>query len=819
MSALESVWMDVRFGARALRKAPGFAAVAVLTLALGIGANTAVFSVVKAVLLAPLPYDQPDRAVTIWSRWKNTDKTWVSDREVLDYRERSRALAEVAAWAAGQANLTGGSADPERVGSAGVTINLFSTLGARAAVGRTFVDGEDQPGRDRVAIISHGVWQRRYGGDPAIVGRTIELDGRSSTVVGVMPADFRLPTDYSENAAEPTQVWQPYRLDPSEDARGSHGLYAVGRLAAGATPASASADLARITARLTAEGRYEAASGFTAFALPMDDDILGAVRPAIVLLSAAVAFLLLIACANVANLLLARGETRQREIAVRCAVGAGHLRVARQLFTESLLLSALGTAFGLAVAWAGVRVLAAWNLEAIPRVGAVRLDASALAFAAIATLLTSVLFSLAPVIRALRPDLTGGLKEGGQTSTASGHRLHVRDVIVVGEIALAVLLAIGAGLMVRSLWNLQRIDLGFNPDRVLTLRVSLPEATYPAAPDVVRLFDRLLERVRTLPGVEQAGAVRSLPLASTIGDWGLDVEGFVESPGNRANGDWQVVTPGALEAMGERLVRGRLFTEADTADAGQVAVVNQTMARRYWPDGNPIGRRIRMGSNAGRPWITVVGIVADVRHNRLDGPSKEKFYRPHAQFANSTGFAPRSMTLVVRASTDPLSLAGPIRQALARLDRRLPVADVRTMDEVVAAAVTTARFTGFLLALFAALAMLLSAIGIYGVLSYLVSARTREIAIRMALGATGGDVLRQVLRQGAVLGAAGIALGTAAAAGLTRLMQALLRGVTATDPATFATIPVALVVVALAASAIPAWRATRVDPIVTIRSE
>jgi putative ABC transport system permease protein len=815
-SLLETTVHDLRFGARALRRNPGFAGIAILTLALGIGANAAIFSVVNAVLLRPLPWSEPDRAVMIWSKWTAFDKTWVATGEVVDYRRRAKTLAEVAAWSDGQVNLTG-DGDPERVAAGGVTANLFSTLGVSPLLGRTFSAAEDVPNGPRLVVLGHALWSRRYAADPNIVGRTIQINGQAYEVTGVMPDDFVLPTDYQN--PEPSQLWLPQQMDPASMDHGSHGLFAAARLKPGATVQQAADELHTIARAMTDEGLYPRQMQFDTVTVSLTDEVVGSVRRAIWLLFGAVAFLLLIACANVASLLLARAEGRQREIAVRAALGASGLRIVRQLLTESVVLTGAAAVLGLALAFAGVRFVAWWNPASVPRVAAVRLDLMVLLFTAIVAVITSVAFSLAPALRALRVDLTESLKDGAQGASSGGARQRFRSSLVVVEMALAVVLLVGAGLMLKSLWSLQRVDLGFDPSRVLTMQLSLPAAGYQTPEQVVSFYSRLTNDVRTMPGVTHAGAVRALPLASTIGDFGLRIEGYTPTPGTGAKGDWQIATPGYLESIGERVVRGRPITADDRSETMLVGLINEEMARLYWHGRDPVGGRFKIGGGADRPWVTVVGIVGNVRHNGITETIKEKFYVPHTQWHKSLGNAIRSMTLVVKTQGDPRALAGAVRQAIRTLDPNLPVADVRTMDDVVAATLSAPRFTGMLLGVFAALALALSAIGIYGVLSYVVSRRTREIGIRLAIGAGRGQVLRLVLGSGVGLSLVGIVIGLAAAASLSRLMGTLLHDVEPGDPATFAAVAATLTAVAIAASLVPAWRATRVDPVRALKAE
>ena len=813
----ETFLQDLRYGARTLARQRTFAVIATLTLALGIGANAAIFSVVNAVLLRPLPWTEPERAVMIWSRWTAFDKTWVAEGEVLDYRRRATTLAEVAAWSEAQVNLTG-DADPERVSAASVTANLFTTLGVSAAIGRTFTAQEDVPNGPDLVVLGHALWTRRYAGDSGIVGRSIQINGRPFAVLGVMPAGFVLPTDFHN--PEPSELWTPLRIDPASTDHGSHGYYAAGRLKPGASVRAASDELHAIARAMTQEGLYPVQMQFDTVVLSLADEVLGNVRRSIWLLFGAVAFLLMIACANVANLLLARAEGRQREIAVRAALGARAARVVRQLLTESLVLGAAAACVGLALAYAGVRFLAWWNPADIPRVANVTLDLRVLGFTAIVALMTSMLFSIAPALRATRQDLNESLKDGSQSSSSGIGRQRFRSALVVAEMALAVVLLVGAGLMLRSLWALERVQLGFDPSNVLTMRLSAPQATYQTPEQVVQFYERLVDGVRQLPGVRIAGAVRSLPLGSTIGDFGLRIEGYVPPPGTGAKGDWQIATDGYLEAIGERVVRGRSIQPADTANSQLVALINEEMARRYWPGQDPLGRRFKIGGgDANRPWITVVGIVADVRHNGITDVVKEKFYVPHRQWHVSLGNSIRSMTLVIKTTQDPTALTSAVRHQVRALDPNMPVAEVRTMSEVVGAALSTPRFTGVLLGTFAALALLLSAIGIYGVLSFIVSRRTREIGIRVAIGARRAEVIRLILRSGLSLALVGVAIGVAIAAWAAQLMRGLLHGVRPGDPLTFLAVGILLAAVAALASLVPAWRASRVDPVVVLKGE
>ncbi|HEX9188280.1 MAG TPA: ADOP family duplicated permease, partial [Vicinamibacteria bacterium] len=669
--------VELRHAARLLLRSPGFAALAAGTLALGIAAGTAMFSLADAVVLAPLPYEEPHRRVMLWSRWRGFEKTWVNPAEVRAWAERCPSLAAVGHWQADKVNLTG-EGEALRVGAGLVSASTFAVLGVRPLLGRSFTAEEDRSGGPRVAVLGHALWQGRFGGDARVLGRTVSLDGVPHQVVGVLPAGFALPTDFGEDAAEPTQVYLPRAPEPEELLEfGNHGDYGVALLRPGATAARATGELIAAMEQLTAEGRYDPRQEHEAFAVPLDDEILGRHRPVVALVAAAALLLLLVACANVASLLLARGAGRQRELAVRAAVGASRERLVRQLLVEGLLLSLLAAAAGLPLAHATLRALAKVAGAEVPRAAVASVDPRAVAFALVLAVLTVLVFGLAPALETVRPDVVGALREGGTRTTTGASRRRWRRGVLAVQAALAALLAVGAGLTARSLGALHRIDVGFEPRGVLTARLNAPAVRYPEAEDVVRFYRRVVEEGRALPGVRAAGLLRVLPLGESIGDFGIDVEGYDEMALGPAQADWQVATEGAAEALGERLVRGRWLERGDDERAPDVALVNEAMARRYWGDASPVGRLFRIGSPQ-RPWVTVVGVVGDVRHNGLLGAVKAKFYRPHAQFHRSRGGATRDMALVLKTGGDPLALADEVRALVRRLDAFVPVSRVRT---------------------------------------------------------------------------------------------------------------------------------------------
>jgi predicted permease len=790
----------------------------VLTIGLGLGANTAIFSVLDAVVLEPLPWPQPEGRAMVWSRWRNFDRTWVNPFEMAHYARHCPSVADAAWWETGQANLTG-DGEAVRVGSAAVSASLFSTLGVAPALGRAFLPEEDRDGGPQVAILSHELWQGRYAGDPGILGRRIEIDRVPHGVVGVMPPAFALPTDFGENAAEPMRLMVPRQPDEQElTGNDGHGDFGAVRLAPGATAERLTTELRAATARMTQDGLYPREFGMDAFAVSLRDQVLGPHRPALWLVTGAVSLLLLIACANVASLLLARGEGRQREMAVRSALGAERRRLLAPLLCEGLLLAWGGATVGLGLAELALRGLAATAAIQLPRAAAAAVDPRAFAFALLLSTVTTVLFALGPAFHASRVDPAEALQDGGLRTRGSASGRRWRGALVVAETALAVTLATGAGLMARSLQSLYRVDVGFDPSHVMTASLSLPAVAYPTPESTLPFYRALIDQVRALPGVESAGLLRRLPLGQAIGDRGIDVEGYVEDAAG-ASAEWQVSSGGAAEALRERLVAGRFLSDDDVVDGPGVVVINEAMARRFWAGRDALGGRMRVGSGEQRPWVTVVGIVADVRHTSLTAPVKPKFYRPLPQFHIPTGSTTRNVSLVLRASGEPMSLAPQVRDLIRRLDPGVPVAGVQTMDDVVATALGTPRFAGGLMALFAGLALALAAIGVYGVMSLAVSERAPEIGVRMALGAAPGQVIRLVVREGLVLVAAGLVCGIALALALSRAARSLLYQTAPTDPVTLCGVVAVLAAIALAAAWLPVRRALRVEPMSVLREE
>jgi putative ABC transport system permease protein len=819
---LFDAWSDVRFALRSLRHRPGLTIAATLTLALGVGATSAVFGVVKQVLLTPLPYGTPDRIVAVWSAWKGFDQTWLSYDEWEGWKARVTAFSDIGLYSDGSATVDGDS--PERVRATSVHANVFPILGVTPERGRDFSADEDRPGGPRVAIISHELWERRFGADPSVIGRQIQISGNATTIVGVMPAEFRLPLDYT--AGERTDVWFPLATDAADNGAvpgpafpkggASHGYYAVARLAPGASAATANTQLRALVGELEKFG-YMSNVGFHAYVVPVEKQITGRIRPVLLVVFGAVVLVLLIACANVAGLLLVRGESRRRELAVRVALGAGTNRLARLLIAESAVLAAFGGAAGIVLATATVRLLRSNAPGGLPRVAETSVDWSVLVFALVIAGITAVLTGVLPLTHAANLSLAGELREGGRGGTSGRARLRWRQVLVATEIALAVVLVAGAGLMIRTVRNLLSIDPGFRADGVLTMRVSTPSIWYQDSVRVVAFWDEVQRRVAAVPGVRRVAAVRLLPLATEMGDWGLVVQGYTPPPNQGTPGDWQVVTPGYFEALGLTIREGRAFDARDDMAGPLAMVVNRAFETQYFGGRHALGGRVRIGGADTTQWYTIVGVVDDVHHNKLVGAVKPQFYATLAQFARAPGSTRRSMSLVVRTDGDPASLVAPVRAAVRSVDPRLPVSEIRTMRDIMNAAIGGQRFAMQTLGAFGVVALLLSAIGIFGIVSQVVAARFHEFGIRAALGAAPRELMAIGLGSGMRQTAAGLAVGIVAALLLMRVLRTLLQGVTPTDPVTFAAVIAVTGLVAVAASLGPAYRAGRIDPNTALR--
>lgn len=810
---------DIAYAFRRLVRAPAFAAISVLTLALGIGVNTAVFSLVKTVVIQPLPYGDPERLVMLWGKMERGSITHISGPEARAYAAEDRAFANVGSYVGTAAILSGGQ-EPERVVAAAVTPNMFATLGARPLVGRTFGAADDPIEIADQVVLSHSLWQRRFGASRDVVGQKILVDGAPALVVGIMPAAFKLPLDFIDD--RPSELWRPLNLRAAQwSSWGDHSLICIARLIDGASTASATATMRKLEDRWIADrqdGGWTNRDVVRRAAVPVTDLALGDVRYALWLLLGAVAVILLITCANVANLTLAKSDERQREIAVRTAIGASRARIVRQLLTESVLLSAFGGGLGIGLAYLATRTLVALHPGGIPRLGEVELDMAVLTFASVLSVATGIAFGVAPAIELSRADLNTPLKEGGWTGSLGRGRQRFRDSLAVAQMALSVVLLIGALLLTRSFVELRRIDLGFNPSHALTARVTLPPAAYTKDADAIRVIRTLTRQLADLPGVQAVGATRLLPLTGTIGNWSITQESRTKAPGENPNGDWQVVTPGYFESMGIRLTRGRFLSESDDENAPVAAVINETMAARYWPGEDAIGKRFRVGGPT-VPWVTIVGIVGHVRHNTVTEKPRAEMYVPHAQWGAAGASTRRAMTFVIRTTADPFTVLPHVREAVRSIDTTLPLSEVRTLDEIAADALSEARFTTALLGLFAGLALTLATVGIYGLMSLLIARRRREIGIQVALGARSTEIVGMVVGRGMRLAAVGVAAGLIAAAGLSRVMTSLLYAVTPMDPLTFMAVPAILVCVTLLACLIPAVRAMRLNPIAALRQE
>jgi len=823
---MDRLSLNLRHAIARLIRDRAFAAITILTLALGIGANTAVFSLVKATLLSPLPYGDADRLMAVWGPDRG-ETTHLSLREVYTYPRESESFIDIAGYQEFDASFTGGQ-EPELIRGGSATPNLFEVTRSSAMLGRTFGPPDTAGGTSDVIVISEGLWQRRFGGAADVIGRSIHVNGRARTIIGVMPSSFRLPNDYA--SLRPTEAWVPEVVDPANlGAWGSRSYAGLARLKDNVSPATATSELGVVASRWVAAGHVRALpdgslGGLARRVIPAQEFITGQVRGSLLILLGSVAFVLLIACANVANLQLARADVRRREVAVRTALGAGRGHIVSQLLTESVLLSVAGATAGLAVAWAGLQIVVTLRPANLPRLDETALDGTVLLFTAILAVATGVVFGLLPALQLSRPDVTSVLKDGGRSGTAGRSRQLARRGLVVLQLASSVVLALAAGLLIRSLVELNRIDLGFNGTNVLTAQLQVPATAYPQPADVVRFYRQATAGVAQIPGVRAVGAVRVLPLARKIGEWSNRIEGRPYVPEENPNGDFQAVTPGYFEAMGLKLVRGRFLSDLDREDAMPAVVINDTMAARYWPGEDAIGRQFMMGTDD-KPWLTIVGVVATVRHNAVVEEPRAEMYLAHAQLPAHIRSAPRGMTLVVKTDPStgtgqggPLALTGQVRDAIRAIDRNLPVSDIKTMAAVTASALAQPRFVTFLLALFAAIALTLAAIGIYGTISLLVAERMQEMGIRLALGANPPAILKLVLGQGLILTAVGLVLGLAGAAVLTRTLSGLIYGVGTLDPLTFVAVPALLCVVALAACFVPARRAASVDPITTLRN-
>ncbi len=844
--AFDTLRQDVRYAVRSLLRAPAFAIVTILTLALGIGANSAIFSIVNGVILRPLDYPKPDQLMYLTTAFPNLgfDQFWVSPPEFFEFQELNQSFSEVGAFRTGEVNLTAGDR-PLRVRSASVSDELLRVLGARPAEGRLFAEGETDaagpapapgappPQPPAIAILSHELWQSSFGGQP-MVGQMVEINGVRREVIGILEPGV----DVMDSRA---QVWLPLGLNPgNRQNRGNHFLYLVGRLKDGVTQVQAQTELASLLQNwgervgvtqhvfrpAPPPGSSDAArpgAGHVLQMKPVQDEIVGAAGRVIWVLQAAVALILLIACANLANLMLARGESRRREFAVRAALGAGQGRLLRQFLTEGVLLSLAGGAVGVLLARVGVQALVHQYPDSLPRTGNIGVDATVLLFTLGLSVVTGIVFGLAPLMQTRARGLVTALKEGTRGSSGT-LRHHVRRGLVMAEVAMAVMLVIGAGLLLRTVYNLVNVDAGFERSRLVTFSMSLPPTSYPQPATRAQLYGRLLDRLQEIPGVSSASAMTGLPPDRPVDANDTDIDGYTAPPeGPFENVDYyQFVMADYFETMGIPIVQGRGFEAADAASSGLVAVVNETLARTFWKDRNPIGQRLKPGFGDQIPWFTVVGVARDVKQGGVDDKTGTEFYFFVDQAANAPGplaTAPASMNVVMRTTLPAGALATAVEQAVREADPSVPVVRLREMEDVFAESISRPRLLAQLLGGFAGLALLLAAIGTFGVLSYMVTERRREIGIRMALGANQGRVIGLVVRQGLIVVGVGLAAGLAGALGLNRLFASLLFGVSATDPTTFVAVAATIGLVAALACWLPAWRASRVEPTVVLRDE
>jgi putative ABC transport system permease protein len=803
---MEILFQDIRYAFRMMRRGPAFTIVAILTLALGIGATSAIFSVASAVLLRPLPYQNSERLV--WISGNNLPggikSEAASGPDYLDWANQNKCFEQMACFSGWQPTLTD-EGEPERIPGSAVSVNMFDLLGKTAYLGRTFLADEDQDGKDHVVILSYGLWQRRFGGDPSVIGRSLTLNGNQYLVAGVMPSDFR----YLRTAL--TDIWTAQTsASLARQQRRSDFLGVVARLKGQVTFSQAQAEMNSIAEEL--EHQYPASNtGWRITVMPLHERTVGQIRPALLVLLAAVGFLLLIACANVSNLLLVRATARQKEIAIRTALGGLRARLIRQLLTESVLLGLLGGAAGLVLAFLGVKGLVAISPRDLPRIAEVGIDRVVLGFTLVVSLVTGIGFGLAPALQIANPTLSESLKEGGRDSSAGSHGHRARSVLTIAEVSLALVLLVCSGLMIRSFVRLQKVNPGFNTERLLTMRLSLPRARFADGAPLAAFYQELLEKVKALPGIQSASESSDLPIANGDNYLAFVVQGDPPlPPGTNQDAEFVLVAPDYFETMGIPLLAGRQPSDRDGAGTPPVAVVSEAMVRRYWPDQNPIGKVIGFG---GPNKFEIVGIVGSTKTEGLNEPPYPQIYGLYTQVPQ------RTMSLVVRTSGDPQSLVAPIRGLLRSIDKDQPLFNVKTMEEILSESIAGQRLNTLLLGIFAALALILAGVGIYGVMSYSVKQRTHEIGVRMALGAGAGKVVRMVVLNGMTLAGIGIIVGLGAAFALARLMTDLLFGVSPSDPATFAGISGLIGLVALLACYLPARRATKVDPMLALRYE
>ena len=804
-------------------KNPGFTFAAVVCLMLGIGATTAIFSVVNAVLLRPLPYKQPQELVRVYTEFPTFPngglrRFWTSAAEFMDLRRDLKSFASLDAWVNAGANVAG-IAQPARVTASFVSGGMIDTLGVTPLLGRPLSATDDNPAAPVVADISFALWKGVFGGDPHIVGKETLLNGQKCTIVGVMPASFEFPP----GEVDPPQIWSPLQIDPANPgSRGSHYLYLLGRLRPGVTAQHAELELENYTevsgrAHPSNTGHYFRPDNHTLISFPLQAEVTGGIRPALLMLLAAVAFVLLIACANVANLLLARAEARRREIAIRSALGAGLGRLARQFVTEGVLLSSCGALLGLVLAFVGLRVIQLTNAGSLPRAAEISIDVRVLLFTIAATVFTGILFGLAPLVPIAVANLHESLKDTAGSSTGTVAAEFFRRLLVAGELSLALILLIGCGLMVKGFWKLQQVHTGMNPVNVVTMSIDLPSTTYPKSEQADAFWERLGDAVSRIPGVQSSAIAAGLPPMRPPNMNDTKIEGWVMRKGGPIqNVDYyQGVTPAFFQTMGIRLMDGRLFDERDGLNAPDVVIINQTMARTFWGSNeSALGKHVQPGFDG--PECTVIGVVEDVKNAGIDKPAGTELFLPLAQ-KQASGV--RSGYVLIHAAGDTSSITRAVRQDVRDIDPTIPVAKIRTMDDVLSAAQSRPRFLTLLLTIFSVVALVIAAVGIYGVIAYNVARRSKEFGLRMALGAQTGDVLGLVLKQGALLTGTGVAIGAVAALALTRLMASLLFDVSATDAATYISVSAILAAVALAATYVPARRATRVDPMKALRYE